>query len=550
MIIVHFAPKLFSLMGDISHSYLGWFVREVQHISIRNFCPNGDPLAHLPSPRLEIRIPSSAVVSCSSPQSLPASPRRSPSIKGKGNEFMQGDMIAETCNASWPMNKLRKRDIALKFISECQTSSSNSVTPNSITLTIEEEGEKEENEGEGIVVGEGEGEGGVGVKKVAMRRSSELLDLIYVKNLEVNVYDGSSDDIVESQIIDFSHLVSLGKLAIDHFEELPFNAIFFETDRELFVLDSLYTQMKGSALINFEGIDVEELHPGGKLDDKRERNELLSVHREKEELITSLSKKREELQKCYASQDRGGFGGPEATLKKFSELNLLKFLDNLGKQAESLELLLEAEERLESECEEQIMAISTNMASTSIPRCEELWETIDEINKTSSTTKSECLRTEFMLEARRLKLLAELQAVYPIDRLPSDEFAVRGLEVPVDVSSSTLSDEKLSTALGYIAHLVLLTAKFMGLTLRYSPLVQGSRSMMCDSANNNTSTGILPLFRRGAEKDKFDRAVMWLERDVQQILKSSGATYSSKAGMLENLHSFFRNEIFPRDMQI
>ena len=46
--------------------------------------------------------------------------------------------------------------------------------------------------------------------------------------------------------------------------------------------------------------------------------------------------------------------------------------------------------------------------------------------------KSE-LKLQFLLEARQLKLLSELQAVYPIEKLGNGDYAIRGLDLPNDL---------------------------------------------------------------------------------------------------------------------
>ncbi len=42
-------------------------------------------------------------------------------------------------------------------------------------------------------------------------------------------------------------------------------------------------------------------------------------------------------------------------------------------------------------------------------------------------------RVQFLLETRQVKLLSELQAIYPIEQMDSGEHCIRGLELPVDL---------------------------------------------------------------------------------------------------------------------
>lgn len=47
---------------------------------------------------------------------------------------------------------------------------------------------------------------------------------------------------------------------------------------------------------------------------------------------------------------------------------------------------------------------------------------------------------------------------------------------------------------------------------------------------------MLPLYKKGVEKDRFDRAVLWLGRDIQQILSHMGAEYEAKKNILYNVN--------------
>lgn len=71
------------------------------------------------------------------------------------------------------------------------------------------------------------------------------------------------------------------------------------------------------------------------------------------------------------------------------------------------------------------------------------------------------LQKEFLLESRQIKLLSELQSIYPIQRLENQEYAIRGLELPSDLNSTTRDDEYISSALGYVCHLVFMLSKYL-----------------------------------------------------------------------------------------
>jgi hypothetical protein len=55
--------------------------------------------------------------------------------------------------------------------------------------------------------------------------------------------------------------------------------------------------------------------------------------------------------------------------------------------------------------------------------------------------------------------------------------------------------------------------------------------------------GPLPLFKRGVERDRFDRAMMWLQKDIEQLMMiRTGATYDKRKSLLANLKQVFACE--------
>ena len=90
-------------------------------------------------------------------------------------------------------------------------------------------------------------------------------------------------------------------------------------------------------------------------------------------------------------------------------------------------------------------------------------------------------RVQFLVEARQIKLLSELQAIYPIhpldnpssnhsggnggnnrDSMSAAGWCIRNLELPRDLTA--LEDEHVSSALGYVVHLVALLSKYLQVT--------------------------------------------------------------------------------------
>ena len=84
----------------------------------------------------------------------------------------------------------------------------------------------------------------------------------------------------------------------------------------------------------------------------------------------------------------------------------------------------------------------------------------------------------------------------------------------------------------------------MQITLRYEILYNASRSLIRDSVVGNGTP--FPLYKRGADRERFDRALYWLVKDIEQVMFCRGHMYDTSKTMLGNLKSLFDCETCPR----
>lgn len=80
--------------------------------------------------------------------------------------------------------------------------------------------------------------------------------------------------------------------------------------------------------------------------------------------------------------------------------------------------------------------------------------------------------------------------------------------------------------------------------MRYEVIYSSSRSMIRDAVLGRGST--LPLFKRGVERERFDRALIWLQKNIEQLMDRMGYKYSRKNSMLFNMKHLFDCEICPK----
>jgi hypothetical protein len=68
------------------------------------------------------------------------------------------------------------------------------------------------------------------------------------------------------------------------------------------------------------------------------------------------------------------------------------------------------------------------------------------------------------LEMRRAKLFLHLQSLYPIrvpQQMEASWYSIRDIQIPAANYHSIMDDDSMSSALGYICHLVIMVAKYL-----------------------------------------------------------------------------------------
>jgi len=221
-------------------------------------------------------------------------------------------------------------------------------------------------------------------------------------------------------------------------------------------------------------------------------------------------------------------------------------------ELEELALLeaMVAKEEVSLESEQQQLAEDTKALLALQAKTREASATQKTENADLNDERDELLRQRFLVEARQVKLLSELQSIYPIQE-EGDGFAIRGLDLPYNYEAK--DDEVVSSALGYVTHLMLMLSKYLQIPLRYQLVYSASRSAVRDRVAPGRETpsptsNIYPLYRRGVDNARFVTAIEFLQANVRQVLTVRGVHYDEKAHMLKNLNELFKSEIIPELM--
>jgi len=462
---------------------LKWFASHMRSVTIRNLNPQSEVFRALPSPRL-------VILACGESSSGKSSIQRRVSATSNDVIF-SGDAVQECCNPSWTIS------------------------------TIEPEA-------------------------LQSHSSDTILSLVLVESS----CEAEEWTIVELGV-ELDSLVSLGRVEMSALPRLPLNTVFFTSTEDcLWVSEKALTQInqycQGAAALKPFSVFDNGLGGGGgagnkSSDDDRddaqdsERFTLLETIEKKGGMLDTL---REQVrQQMDATSTRESQVVRQAVAA--SELELLK------RHLLEAEMEMAAEEAAEQADLESLR--DTTDIQQSMEQCELYLKEIKETQDRKRQLEEDEVKVQFLLEARQLKLLSELQTIYPIEKVPSseaggkDRYAIRGVELPPLDSSN---DEQLSTVLGYIVHLMLLASKYLEVPLRYQLLFYASRSMIRDPLQANPLQQNLPLHRT-TEPERFKRAIVWLTKDVEQLLLTRSVPYEKNKDILYNLHMLFRTEMSP-----
>lgn len=317
---------------------------------------------------------------------------------------------------------------------------------------------------------------------------------------------------------DVSTLVFLGRIDVRQIF-LPLNSLFLHDD------DGLWVTMETIQSVPQFEPEVATARRVVETDRKEEINDLEGAISEDTAIdeIEGVEKLRELSAKH--KEARKGTKGSNIVLKKE--------LEEWKKKVEAMEAEADEEERIMKREAEALSEVADVKGAISL--CGKFTDEVKELERQVKEIIDSGMKTKFLLEARQLKLVGELQTIYPIEPVRSTgKYAIRGLELPA-FDCSAREEEHLTTALGYLVHLLLLLSKYLDVPLRYQLLYFSSRSLVKDAVSGIS----VPLYRKDIEPEKFKKAIVWLQRDVEQLLNSRGLVFDERRNILAETNRLF-----------
>jgi len=220
----------------------------------------------------------------------------------------------------------------------------------------------------------------------------------------------------------------------------------------------------------------------------------------------------------------------ELTSNKKSKL----YIQKLKQQVEMLQSIAKMEEE-SLKMDQSFLCKEMKELKFSLEKEQEIERETTEIRQQTVRELENLSQTEFVLEARRMKLLRDLREIYPICAFPDNTFAIRGIKLPTDILDPTVPDEQVSAALGFACHLVFMCSKYLAIPLRYRLICNSSRSAVQDDGN-----GVFPLFKeRVIDLKQLERAVILFERNIECLLHTRGVSFSPLWHLLAKLDQLF-----------
>ena len=347
--------------------------------------------------------------------------------------------------------------------------------------------------------------------------------------LHVEVVVNNGNDVIKyySEEIDLNILVRLGKLDLNAINILPYNTLLLQTDDGYYVSDKLSQRLE---LLNIISKPLVDNNTTNNNDDEEEIEDTAMLINKYNTITSEINKFKEEIL-VNINNNSSTIGSNTVEINRQYQLNKLRQAVLVAEQQ------VVEEESLES-LELQLLQ-DNEMIVNSLKQCEEYTKHIAELNVKCQEYHQDLTKIQFFYDARKVKLLSELQSIYPIELSEEGVYAIRGIELPIDTNSK--DDEQISSAIGYLVHLIILASKYVDVSLRYPLLFHASRSWIRDPITGTA----LPLYKRGQDREKFDNGFLWLQRDCQQLLLSRNIAYDKTKCILGNVKKLFDCAICP-----
>jgi len=111
--------------------------------------------------------------------------------------------------------------------------------------------------------------------------------------------------------------------------------------------------------------------------------------------------------------------------------------------------------------------------------------------------------------ARRWQLIRELKGIYVIEHPKKTVYTINGISLPHSEFTG-YDEDQIATALGYVCHLLFMSARYLQLPVRYPMSPMCSRSIIRDDISQQNSPKF-PLYSRGVDRTRFEYAVFFIE---------------------------------------
>ncbi|KAJ3452057.1 uv radiation resistance-associated protein [Anaeramoeba flamelloides] len=190
-----------------------------------------------------------------------------------------------------------------------------------------------------------------------------------------------------------------------------------------------------------------------------------------------------------------------------------------------------------------------------IPKTRKLVENIQELKERKNELQNQEKEMEHVwkkrnrimacIVARKENMLRDLRMIFPIkEQKDSRILTISGIPLPI-TDFEKYDPEMIASAFGYVAHLLNMLSKYLETPLRYPVNPRGSRSTIRDEVTNLNNPEF-PLYLKNVQNERFQVAVLMINKNIQQILNSRHLNIISKKHTLANLLTFFNAGTQPK----
>eukprot|EP01130_Rhizamoeba_saxonica_P017981 TRINITY_DN8878_c0_g1_i1.p1 TRINITY_DN8878_c0_g1~~TRINITY_DN8878_c0_g1_i1.p1 ORF type:complete len:470 (+),score=77.23 TRINITY_DN8878_c0_g1_i1:53-1462(+) len=215
--------------------------------------------------------------------------------------------------------------------------------------------------------------------------------------------------------------------------------------------------------------------------------------------------------------------------------SMLATLEFLRKKKSDLNEYIHRDEKMIKTKKADLKERSTKL-KTSFSELTSSRELVHELKTEMDTYNDQLDRMVYCTNFHVSNIIRDIHWIYPIFSRYPGKYTICGIYLPPSpVLTKMNPDDEVNIAIGHVAHVVVLIARYITIPLQFYMVPMGSRSFIFN--NKQSSTVHYPLYMKSGDNSErsFNYGLYYLNKNIQQLASHQGIELGSLKPTLENL---------------